>query len=169
MSEKDTGFIDEAVTKAVADGQAQHQDEPILTSKEIAEIRKAARDEIMAERKNAAKVELKKAEIQRLKEDEGLVTGNRHADEIVSITIDLPEFAAYIGVNTTRYYHAQTYKVPRHVADSLRSQMYMSWEHQNTIDGKSMAAKIAARHVDELYRIGRNAVPPRNTLSGRAA
>jgi hypothetical protein len=154
MSEKDkvTGFIEEAV-------EDQGADKPILSAAEIAEIKKKAKTKILAERKVAAEDDLMKREMQRLKNEEGLVTGNSHADEMVTITIDLPNFAPSLVVNMRPYWHGHTYTVARHVAESLRSNMFSCWRHQNEIDGKSAADFYAQRRITEMGRVAKGFTP----------
>lgn len=134
-------------------------EEPILSAAEIAKIRAEAKEKILSERKSAAKADLMSREIQRLKNEEGLVTGNRYADEIVTITIDLPTFAPNIVVNMRPYWHGHTYTVARHVAESLRAQMFTSWKHQNEIDGKSMTDFYATRRIAEIGKVAKGSVP----------
>lgn len=169
---KDNDFVDDtkasapkttAPAAAKADA-APPADAPLLSEAEIAAIRAQARAEIMADKRGKLKQELLAAEKQRLKNEEGLTTGNSHMDEVVSISIDLAPYAPYININSQCYYHGRTYQVPRHVADTLRDQMFQTWKHQNQIDGKDAASFYAAKHVAEMYSVAGGA-----KLSAKAA
>lgn len=173
MTDKTPEFIEEPgsepapIKKSVVPAKAEpHPDDPevLLTPAQIEEIKKQARAEIMADKRGKAKQELLAAEKLRLQRDEGLTTGNRHADEILSITIDLAPYAPYININSQCYYHGRTYQVPRHVADTLRDQMFQTWKHQNQIDGKDAAQFYSQKHVAEMFKVAGGA-----KLSGRAA
>ncbi len=136
----------------------------LLSPSEIAKIKDEARASILSAKKADAKKKLLASETQRLRNEEGLTTGNAHSDEIVNITIDLPLFSPNIIINSQAYWHGRTYPVPRHVADTLRSQMFNSWRHQSEIDGQSKQAFYAAKHVADLYKPGNKGV----TISAKA-
>lgn len=128
-------------------------DTPILSAKEIEEIKAEAKKKILAERKSAEKKKILEQETQRLKNEEGLVTGDSFKDEMVTVTIDLAPFSPSININGRPYWHGKTYNVARHVADTLREQMYRTWQHQNEIDGKSLSEFYARKHVADLYKV----------------
>ena len=120
----------------------------ILSNDEVLEVRKEARAKLEKERVAAAKKELLAKETQRLREEEGLVVSNSVGDEMVSITIDLPPYAARILVNGNAYWHGHTYTMPRHVANSLRETMYRGQMHQQEIEGRSITeARNNARNT----------------------
>ena len=127
------------------------EDAPILSEKEIAAIKAEAKAKILAERKSAEKKKILEQETQRLKNEEGLVTGDGYKDEIVSITVDLAPFSPSININGRPYWHGRTYNVARHVADTIRDQMFQTWKHQNEIDGKSLSDFYAKKHIADLY------------------
>lgn len=132
-------------------------DAPLLTPAEIKTIKEKARANILKAKKKDAEEKLLAAEEQRLRNEEGLTTGSAHADEIVSVTIDLAQFSSSIVINQRPYWHGHTYSVPRHVAETLREQMYRTWGHQAEIDGKSRSQFYAEKHVAELYKPGSKA------------
>lgn len=138
---------------ALSPAERQAVDDGIMTLAEINDIKAKARADIMADKKGKLKQDMLAAEKQRLQREEGLTTGNGHQDEILSLTIDLAPYAPYININGQCYYHGRTYQVPRHVADTLRDQMFMTWKHQNQIDGKDAASFYAAKHVAEMYKV----------------
>lgn len=130
------------------------EESAILTPGEIEKIKAEARASILSAKKANAKKKLLADETRRLRNEEGLTTGNAHSDEIVNITIDLPLFSPHILINSQAYWHGHTYPVPRHVADTLRSQMFNSWKHQSEIEGKSKQAFYAEKHIADLYKPG---------------
>ncbi len=141
MTNKDDSFEDPVLNE-----------NEILSPAEISKIKDEARASILKAKKEDARRKLLASETQRLRNEEGLTTGNGNLDEIVNITIDLPLFAPHVCINSHAYWHAQTYSVPRHVADTLRSQMFNSWKHQSEIDGKSKNAFYAEKHIAEMFR-----------------
>ena len=141
------------------------EDGALLTAAEIAKIKEEARKEILSAKKADLKRKILADETRRLRNEEGLTTGNAHSDEIVSITIDLPIFSPHILINGQAYWHGHTYSIPRHVADTLRSQMFCSWQHQSTIEGRSKQEFYAQKHVQDLYKPGTTG----SVLSGKAS
>ena len=111
---------------------------PVLSAKEVADAKAKARAAVDKARKDAATKQLIEQETVRLQREEGLVAGDPVADELVKLTVDLPEHAANITVNMQPFWHGHTYDVPRHVANSLREQMQRAWAHQHEIDGKNL-------------------------------
>lgn len=159
MTDKAPDFLepgkDAVPAKASTKTVEPHPSDPagLLTVAEIDDIRAKARAEIMADKKGKLKQDILAQEKLRLQREEGLTTGNGHQDQIMSLTIDLAPYAPYININGQCYYHGRTYQVPRHVADTLRDQMFMTWKHQNQIDGKDAAQFYAAKHVAEMYKV----------------
>lgn len=140
--------------------EAEH---PILTNKEVEEIRAQARKEIADTRKRNAKSQFLEAEKARLLTEEGLTTGLGPKDQMVRITIDLSEYAANIVINHKVYWHGQTYTVPRHVAETLREIMFRTHLHQNEIDGKGLRSFYQRHRDTELSPVSgvkRAAKPP---------
>lgn len=143
----DISFEDDAPIPAAA------ADQPMFSAKELEAIKAQAREEILADKKAAAKKDMLAAEKVRLQREEGLTTGNSHADEIVNVTIDLAPYAPSILVNGLPYHHGRTYPVPRHVASSLQETMFNTWKHQGTIKGESLSEFYAKQHVNDLYTV----------------
>lgn len=135
------------------DFDVEPQDAPMFSAKELADIKEQARKEILADKRAAAKKDMLATEKLRLQREEGLTTGNSHADEIVNVTIDLAPYSAAILVNGLPYHHGRTYPVPRHIAMSLQDTMFNTWKHQGTIKGESMSEFYAKKHVDDLYKV----------------
>lgn len=110
----------------------------LFSPKELEEIKAEARKNLLALKKKAERTRLLDAETKRLRDEEGLVTGGPD-DELVDIVIDLPPFAADIRVNLRPYQHNHSYRVPRHIARSLREIMYRAWRHEELeIQGKKL-------------------------------
>lgn len=142
----------------------QPAEQPMFTAKELKDIKDKAKSEVMAAKKESVRKRLMDEEKNRLMLEDGLTTGNSHMDEVMTITIDLASYANKILVNGKAYWHAQTYTVARHVAESLRETMFRTWQHQNEIDGKGMRDFYAQKHVQDLYKVG---APSRATFSAR--
>ena len=136
-------------------------EDPILTQAEVEAIRAQARKEILEERKKGAKAQFLTAEKARLLREEGLTTGHTAKDQMVRVTINLPEFGANILINGKPYWHGHTYTVPRHVGEELRSTMYRAELHQNQVDGKNLR---------QFYQNHRNTVisPIKGTVNAPA-
>lgn len=111
---------------------------PLLTDEEVAAAKAAARKLVDEGRRKAALKAVTDEETKRLEREEGMRTGVGVKDELVSIRIDLAEHADRIILNGTAYFHGYTYKVPRHVADSMRDIIAQTHKHQDQVDGKSL-------------------------------
>lgn len=110
----------------------------ILSNEEVLAARAKAREKLEAEQKAFAISDVEKQELARLRDEESMTVGGADQD-LVNVTIDLPEFADCLKTNMRPFWHGQTYKVPRHVADDLRWRMQAAWQHQLLqIDGKKL-------------------------------
>ena len=118
---------------------------PVLSNEELAKAKLDARAAIDKERKAAAVKQVVAEETQRLRREEGFMAGDVVKDEIVKMTIDLPEYTDRLIINQAEFFHGYTYEVPRHVANSMRETMQKAWNHQNEIDGKTVAQNINMR------------------------
>lgn len=141
-------------------------DAPLFTAEEIAKIKADARAEIIKDKKAAVKKQMMADEKLRLQREEGLTTGDSHADEIVNVHVDLAPYAPNILVNGQAYWHGRTYPVARHIANSLQDTMFRTWQHQAEIKGESLKEFYAKKHVDDLYKVGTTSL---KTLSARGA
>ena len=110
-----------------------------LTPQEIEEAREAARARVMAKRKLQFKDQIAKEEELKLEAELGQIVLSGEKSDLVQITIDLPEFAPHVTLNSRAFWHGQAYRVPRHVYDTLRDVCARAWDHQREIDGKSRA------------------------------
>ena len=123
---------------------------PVLSDQEVSDAKAAARAAVDKERKAAAIKQVVSEETARLQREEGLVSGDPVKDEMVRVTIDLPEYSASIRINGEDFYHSHTYTLPRHVANSLREIMQRAWLHQEEIDGKTLAQNMLTRRDTKL-------------------
>ena len=118
---------------------------PVLSTVEINAAKAEARAAVDKARKAAAIKAIIADETVRLKREEGLVSGSAVNDEMVKVTIDLPEYSASIILNQEPFYHGHTYTLPRHVAASFKEIMQRAWSHQEEIDGKTLSQSLATR------------------------
>ena len=131
-------FDDEPATEQANTGS-------ILSAEEIEAAKKVAAENVQKALRDAELKRIVAEEEARLRRLEGQRTGQADKDEEVDILIDLAEFCDRITLNGTEYFHGHSYKVPRHVGDSLREIMQRTHRHQMEIDGKSL---------EESYRRG---------------
>jgi hypothetical protein len=111
---------------------------PILSNEEVHAARAKARKKIEDEQKAFALAAIEKEELTRLRTEEFVTVGGVE-DELVHITIDLPDFGDCLKTNMKPYWHGQTYLVTRDVARDLAWRMQSMWQHQLLqIDGKKL-------------------------------
>lgn len=130
-------LLDDDAAVAVTEMLDAEEEHPVLSAQEIAEIRAEARKKVEAERRSAARAEMLERELNAARREAGLTTGGPN-DEMVNITLDLAEHSEDIKINGCSYRHGGTYRVQRHLAETLREIMYRGWKHQNEVDGKSL-------------------------------
>src|ERR1700749_917565 len=123
---------------------------PILSDEDIAEAKAKAKAKVEAALKKAALDEVIAKEEFRLQRLAGARTGKADMDEIVDVSIDLPEFCPDIRINGVIYQVGQSYPVPRHVANGLREIMQRTYQHQMTLDGKDMAEQYRRNNPVKL-------------------
>lgn len=128
------------------DNEGIDPNHPLLTVEDQRAARDLARKKVLEEKRDAAFDALVKAERERLLGKEGLRTGDPTKDEMVHVTLDLAEHSDRIVINGATYMHGQTYKLPRHVADTLREIQSRGHNHQNEIDGKGIADRFRRPH-----------------------
>ena len=127
----------EEIAAALSD-EPEERLHPVLSNEEVLLAREEARAQIEAQRKKKARAHLIEEEKRRLELEEGFTTGDGVKDQIVRVVLDLAPHSPFIVLNGRPYYHAQTYTVPRHVAETLREIQQRGWRHQDEIDGKSL-------------------------------
>lgn len=125
--------------KAIVVAEEIPSPESLLTEEEKAEIRQQALDDVIAEKRRDAKKQLLEQEKAKLSARSGLKTGNPTKDELVTITVNVPEFVPHLWLNMPhgqKYFHGHSYKVPRHVAETLAEMQSRAWDHENEIQGR---------------------------------
>lgn len=135
--------------KAVVEEERLHD---VLSNEDYRAAQEAARRSIDKERRLAAMNAVKADEMQRIRREEGLTTGNGAMDEEVHILMDLPEWTPYIALNGFPFWHGHGYNVPRHVYDTLMEGMFRAFRHDDQIEGKSLREKMlrAARRAPNV-------------------
>lgn len=126
----------------------------ILTNAEYRTAQDGARDQLVKERRLAAIKAVKEEELQRLRNEEGMVTGDKAKDQMVQITLDLAPHSDRVTINMAAYWHGFTYTVPRHVADTIRDMQARGWVHQDEIDGKSRTQHYQANRKTIMNKVG---------------
>lgn len=129
------------------------ESDSILSASEIAAAIEEAKKKFTADLKAKAKKELVAAEIVKLQRTEGQRTGDGAKDEDVTVAIDLPEFTPCLTVNGEPFWHGHTYTRARHVVASLREMIARAWNHQDDIDGKSMAQRLGRARMKNWDKI----------------
>lgn len=125
-----------------------------FTAEEAAELRAQARADVEETRKENARKMFLREEKERLRQEEGLTTGSRTKDEMVSIVLDLAEHSNRIILANRAYYHGQIYTVPRHIADTLREVMFRGWKHQAEIDGEDRQQFYQRQRLTKVSMVG---------------
>lgn len=115
---------------------------PILTVEEQREAIANAMRRVSADAKKEALKAFEKQVYEQERGVTGLRTGNPILDEMVNVTLDLAEHSADIKINGFSFWHGHTYKVPRHVANSLREIQQRGHNHQADLDGKGLAERM---------------------------
>lgn len=114
---------------------------PILTIDEQREAIQSALKRVSADEKKEALKAFEKQVYERERGVTGLRTGNPILDEMVTVTLDLAEHSDRIWINGHQFWHGHTYKVPRHVANSLREIQQRGHHHQADLDGKGISER----------------------------
>ncbi len=139
---------------AVTASEEEPRLHPILSNADVLAARAKAKARLDKERHAAAMKAVEEAEAERLRVEEGLVTGDGAKDELVEMTLDLAQHSQNITLNGRPYWHGFTYKVPRHVADTLRDIQAQGWKHQDVVDGKDLTQHYQANRKTFLKMVG---------------
>lgn len=113
------------------------QYESILTPADIARLREEASEQVRASQRKKASAEYlaqARAELER----EAVMEMKRGAarGDMVDVTIDLAEYAAFLRIDGEVFWHGSTYRVGRNVAKVLQEQMQRSWQHERSVHGQ---------------------------------
>jgi hypothetical protein len=124
--------------RRLADIEARIDADEGLTDAQRAEIKERARQHVKTKQIERLTDELFAKEV-RIAEVEYADEG----EELVEVTIDLPEFAYNIVMDGVAYFHSCTYDVSRKKYLSMIDQMARSWEHNREIHGQRRKGDIA--------------------------
>lgn len=108
----------------------------LLSDEDKERLRKAARDNVLADMKREAEEAFLKKEERREIIRRKNKTGNADNDELVTFVCDLADYAADIRINNVVYYHGFSYQVPRHVCRGLMDIAARTWDHDADIHGE---------------------------------
>lgn len=115
----------------------------LLSDDDKAAIRERARKEVLeSKKKDATDAYLKAAMAEERREYEP-------HEALEDFTVDLAEYAPYIAINHTLYFHGVTYEVPASLARCLAEIQQATWRHEREWrEGKSrMAAHPLQRQM----------------------
>ena len=143
--------------KAVETEERKH---PVLTNAEydaaVLEAKKRLDD---AERK-AARERLIADSMDTIRRERNALTGVVDQDEPVKITIDVAEYTDRIILDGEQFFHASTYTVPRHKAQTMNEIMFRSYMHQAQLDGKDPQEAYRRSHAQHVSKAGTAPVDP---------
>lgn len=145
--------VDLAAALDAEDAVEEPRLHPILTNEEFRAAQKKAMERVDKETRAAAMKRVEDETVERIRGKAGQITNDPVKDEMVELMLDLPEYMPSLSINGVQYLHGAPYRVPRHVAETLREMQNRGWNHQNELDGKNMAE--------------RSRLQPRNTIMGR--
>jgi hypothetical protein len=138
-----------------------------LNDEQRAEVKERARKHVLKKRTERLTDELFAREVRQAEAE-----FTHPDDELVEVTIDLPEYAYMIAMDNVGYYHGITYDVPKTKYHSLIDQMARAWEHDREIHAKRRKGDIArdpfARGMnvqrETQFSMSTGAVTTRNSL-----
>lgn len=116
-------------------------DTSLLSEEKKAELRLEAQERIQREREEQA------AEAFLADEEAKARRGHVPEQELVEITLDLPEHSDRLVIDGAHFFHGRSYIVPRHQADSMRDTIARAWDHQAEIDGKNKNTYRKAKNI----------------------
>jgi hypothetical protein len=116
MPRKKREILDELERRIVASDMLSEDDK--------AEIRERARKEVAETRKKDATEAYLKAAIREEQREFDPV------EQLEDFTVDLADYAPYIAINNTLYFHGVTYEVPNSLARCLAEIAQATWRHE---------------------------------------
>jgi hypothetical protein len=125
----------------------------LLSAAEQAELRKIAADEVMAERKKAAR----DAAIEAFKEEARIEADPE--EELFEYQLDLAGHADRIALDGKVFLHGQTYQFTRKELDTVHDIVAQTWKHEDEIGGANRDYYLRPRQV----RVGPNDVGRSNS------
>lgn len=134
-TEDEEALADEIDASGVA---VPEEYEGILTAQDVAEVRADAKKKLLAKQRADAKKALLIMAQQEL-EHEARLEAQRGAarGDNVDVYIDLAPYAKDLRLDGVVYEHGTRRRVPRRVAAVLFEQMQRSWNHEDSLHGKS--------------------------------
>jgi hypothetical protein len=132
-------------------GSPEEPFDDVLTAAEIAEIRKAARAKVDAERKNKHKKALMDAALDEFRREAGEIPVDeeqrRYNEEMVTLHVSMPTLRKAAGhgehapepiiIDQKIFHSGRSYQVPRAQAVYIASLMDLARRHVNQVDGRS--------------------------------
>lgn len=122
----------------------------LLTEDELKAIRAEAAAEVAAEKKAAARDDVKRQFLDQEKRKAGVIK-DEPGVELVQVEIDTAPYTDRIVLDGRVYMHRGVYKVRPQVAAQLHEICFRTWRHEAEIDGK------LGTRAQDIYR-------PRNTI-----
>jgi hypothetical protein len=130
---------------------AEEPFDDVLTAAEIAEIRKAARAKVEAERKNKHKKALMDAALDEFRREAGEIPVDeeqrKYNEEMVTLHVSMPTLRKAAGhgehapepiiIDQKIFHSGRSYQVPRAQAVYIASLMDLARRHVNQVDGRS--------------------------------
>lgn len=115
--------------------------EKLLTAEDIAELEKAAEDDVLKERKAEARLAFLADAQERARQ--------KHIPdhELKDIQIDLPGHSDRVILDGRIYLHGATYTVSKAQYDSLKDAMSNAWKHEGSVGGANHDAYQRPRGV----------------------
>lgn len=126
----------------------------ILTVQEQREAIATARARVDTDEKKEALKSFEKTAYEKMRGKGSMRTGDPRKDQMVYVTVDLPEFCDKLTINFQPYWHGCTYPLQRHVAEGLREMAQRAWQHQSEIDGKGLVDRMRTPHVTHIQASG---------------
>jgi len=131
----------------------------ILTDEEKAEIRKRAREQVAESRKKDATEAYLKAAIREEQRE------YEPQEVLEDFTVDLAEYAPYIAINGSLYFHGVTYEVPYSQARCMAEIQQATWRHEREWrEGKSRLT-LNALHRQMSMKTGQVITPHGNVTT----
>lgn len=103
----------------------------ILSPEEKEVIRKRAKEHVAEARRKATEEALLHAYI---KEEE---RGDKPQEELVDITLELPDHAPFLRLDNRVWFHGVTYEVEMSVYQTMMDMQARMWEHEKQTEGKA--------------------------------
>src|SRR4029077_9778703 len=94
-------------------------------------LREEAKKSVLAEMEQDARDKYYSDEMARLRREK------IPADQLVMLTIDAAPYVPFIMLDGVQFYHGYTYEVTVAQATTINEIMQRTWQHQDTIDGRS--------------------------------